>query len=80
MRGIVAIELIAAAQGLDFARPRATSPALTRAHGLIRERVAPYLEDRRFAEDIAAIKDLIAAGAIGEFIAAILPSLGDDGQ
>src|SRR5438552_13382446 len=42
VRGIVAIELIAAAQGLDFARPRATSPALARAHGLIRERVAPY--------------------------------------
>ena len=79
VRGIVAIELIAAAQGLDFARPRATSPTLARAHGLIRNRVAPYVQDRRFAEDIAAIKDLIAAGAFGEYVAAILPSLGDNG-
>jgi len=79
VRGIVAIELIAAAQGIDFARPHATSPALARAHGLIRERVAPYVQDRRFAEDIAAIKDLIAAGAFGEFVAAFLPSFGDDG-
>jgi histidine ammonia-lyase len=79
VRGIVAIELIAAAQGVDLARPRNTSPALARAHALIRGRVAPYVQDRRFAEDIAAIKDLIAAGAFGEFVAAILPSLAEDG-
>jgi histidine ammonia-lyase len=79
VRGIVAIELIAAAQGLDFARPHVTSPALARAHGLIRSRVAPYVQDRRFAEDIAAVKDLIAAGTFGEFVGSLLPSHSDRG-
>jgi histidine ammonia-lyase len=76
VRGIVAIELIAAAQALEFARPRETSPQLARAHRLIRERVARYEQDRRFAEDIAAVKELIAAGAFGAFVASILPSYG----
>jgi histidine ammonia-lyase len=75
VRGIVAIELIAAAQGLDFQRPLQTSPALRDAHALIRARVHPYVEDRRLAEDIAAIKELIAAGSFNRFAAPILPSL-----
>ena len=31
-------------------------------------------EDRRFVEDIAAVKGMIAAGAFTRFIASILPS------
>ena len=77
VRGIVAIELIAAAQALEFSGPHETSPVLDRARRLIRERVARFDQDRRFAEDIAAIKELIAAGAFGEFVAAILPSYGE---
>jgi histidine ammonia-lyase len=76
VRGIVAIELIAAAQALDFQRPLKTSPALEEVHAMIRERVAPYDRDRRFAEDIAAMKDLVAAGAFNQFVEPILPSLG----
>ena len=79
VRGIVAIELIAAAQGLDFQRTLRTSPALARAHALIRDKVAPYGQDRRFSEDIAAVKELIAAGTFGEWVAPILPSLGAAG-
>ncbi len=74
VRGIVAIELIAAAQGLEFRRPLRSSTALEEAHALVRSRVAPYREDRRFAEDIAAVKEMIAAGAFMRFAAAILPS------
>jgi histidine ammonia-lyase len=76
VRGIVAIELIAAAQALEFAGPHETSPPLTRARNLIRKRVAPFDHDRRFAEDIDAVKQLIAAGAFGEFVGSILPSVG----
>ncbi len=76
VRGIVAIELMAAAQGLEFRRPLRSSPALEEAHALIRTRVAPYREDRRFSEDIAAMKEMIAAGAFTHFAAAILPSHG----
>jgi len=76
VRGIVAIELIAAAQALEFAGPHETSPMLARARRLVRDRVARFDQDRRFAEDIAASKALIAAGAFGEFVAPILPSYG----
>jgi histidine ammonia-lyase len=79
VRGIVAIELIAAAQGLDFARPPDTSPALARAHRMIRDRVAHYGQDRPFAEDIAAAKGMIATGVFAELVAPVLPSYGDGG-
>ena len=68
------IELLAAAQGLEFRRPLRSSPALEEAHALIRSRVAPYREDRRFAEDIAAVKAMIADGAFTGFAGSILPS------
>jgi histidine ammonia-lyase len=72
--GIVAIELMAAAQGIDFHKPVKTSPLLHEAHGLIRERVAHYDRDRRFAEDIAAVKELITSGALNRFTEELLPS------
>jgi histidine ammonia-lyase len=72
--GIVAVELMAAAQGIDFQKPVRTSPLLQEARALIRERVAPYDRDRRFAEDIAAVKELIGAGAFNRFAQELLPS------
>ena len=74
VRGIVAIELIAGAQAVDFQRPLTTAPLLTEAHALVRAQVPRYGDDRRFAEDIAAIKAEIAAGAFNRF-AGIAPSL-----
>jgi len=60
---VVAIELLAAAQGIDFQAPLKTSPALQRAHAAIRA-VSPALErDRSLAPDIAAVRALIGARA-----------------
>jgi histidine ammonia-lyase len=61
--GIVAVELLAAAQGIDFRAPRKTSPLLQAAHALIRQRVPFYDRDRLFGPDIQAIKDLVLSGA-----------------
>ncbi|MGQ0430338.1 MAG: histidine ammonia-lyase [Gammaproteobacteria bacterium] len=69
-RGILAIELLAAAQGLDFRRPLNSSPALERAHVLLRAKVAFYDHDRHFAPDIAAAKSVIA----GEELLSLIPS------
>jgi histidine ammonia-lyase len=69
-RGVIAIELLAAAQGIDFRRPLASSPALEAAHALLRKRVAFYDHDRHFAPDIAAAKSVIASD---EFLA-LVPS------
>ena len=68
--GIVAIELLAAAQGVDLRKPLATSPRLTDAMALIRERVAFWERDRAFAPDLAAARELVEGGAFLRFIAA----------
>ena len=60
--GIVAIELLAAAQGVDFRKPLRTSPVLAQAVAAIREKVAFWQDDREMAPDIAAAKKLVQAG------------------
>jgi histidine ammonia-lyase len=68
--GIVAIELLAAAQGVDLRKPLATSPRLTEAMALIRGRVAFWERDRAFAPDLAVARELVEGGAFLRFIAA----------
>ena len=64
---IVAIELLAAAQGIDFRRPLKSSAPLERAHAIVRE-VAPHLEgDRYLALDIGAVTPLVRAGRFADF-------------
>ncbi len=60
---VVAIELLAAAQGLDFRRPLKSSAPLERAAQEIRALVRPYDRDRYFAPDIAAITAYVRSGA-----------------
>ncbi|MBM4219066.1 MAG: histidine ammonia-lyase [Gammaproteobacteria bacterium] len=71
-RGVLAIELLAAAQGIDFRRPLTSSPALEAAHALLRRRVGFYDHDRLFAPDIAAAKSVIASD---EFLSLVPPGL-----
>jgi len=70
--GVVAIELLAACQGLEFRRPARSSPKLEAAHARVREIVPPYDQDRFFAPDIEKVKQLVAAGA---FIEDLPPTL-----
>jgi len=58
--GIVAIELLAAGQGIDLRKPIATSPKLTEVMLALRAKVAFWGHDREMAPDIAAAKSLIA--------------------
>jgi histidine ammonia-lyase len=73
-RTIVAIELLAAAQGIDFHAPLKTSLALQQVHRIVRERVPFYAEDRYFAPDIATIDGLIACGELTALVGDLLPS------
>lgn len=61
-RRILAIELLAAAQGIEFLRPLESSPALERLHATVRRRVAAWEDDRFMAPDLAAAEDLLAGG------------------
>jgi histidine ammonia-lyase len=72
--GIVAIELLAAAQGIDFRAPLRTSPHLLEALALVRSKVAFYDHDRYFAPDIAAIQGLVERGAFHRLVPRLLPS------
>jgi histidine ammonia-lyase len=60
---VVAIELLAAAQGIDFQAPLVTSPALQRAHAQVRAVSAHLEQDRSLAGDIARVRELIEASA-----------------
>ena len=73
--GIVAIELLAAAQGVDLRRPLETSPLLAEVKAAVRAR-APFLErDREFAPDIAAVTALVRSGELNGVVdAALVPS------
>lgn len=62
--GIIAIELLAACQGIDFRQPLTTSPALQPIHSLVRTEVAHYAEDRYFSPDIQRVKTLITSGIL----------------
>ncbi len=58
---IVAIELLAAAQGIDFRAPLRTSPFLQRVHAELRQHVAFYDRDRYFAGDISTVQALVTS-------------------
>ncbi len=59
---IVAIELLAAAQGIDLRRPLKTSPRLAEAHAAVRK-LSPFMDiDRSISGDIDALVDFILAG------------------
>jgi histidine ammonia-lyase len=66
--GIVAIELLAAAQGIEFRRPLRSSRPLEAAHALIREHARPWDMDRLFAPDLDAVKRLVLDGAFDRFV------------
>ncbi len=72
---IVAIELLAAAQGCDFHAPLRSSDALERARGALRRSVPMLAEDRYFAPDIAVAADLVRSGALAEAVGMTLPGV-----
>ncbi|MGZ8370503.1 MAG: histidine ammonia-lyase, partial [Caulobacteraceae bacterium] len=59
---VVAIELLAAAQGMEFHRPMKSSSALEQVHAEIRAVAGPWDQDRYFAPDIAAVTALVKSG------------------
>jgi histidine ammonia-lyase len=70
---IVAIELLAAAQGIDFRRPLESSMLLEEAHAIVR-RVAPHLDgDRYLALDIEAVAPLVRDGVFVRFCPGLRP-------
>jgi histidine ammonia-lyase len=59
---IQAIELLYAAQAMDFRRPLKSTPVVEACHALVREHVTFIDEDRIFADDINQLHQLIVSG------------------
>jgi histidine ammonia-lyase len=75
--GILGIEALTAAQGIDFRSPLKTSPALAAAHAAVRAVVPPLEEDRHLAADITAAGRLASEGILADAVPpGILPTLG----
>ena len=73
--GVIAIELLAAAQGIDFHAPLKTSAALQPVLALVRARVPHLDDDRHFHPDIAAAIELVRSGAAARAATIELPAI-----
>ncbi len=79
--GVLAIELLAACQGLDFRAPLKSSPLLEEAKAMVRARVPFYDQDRYFAPDIEQARLLIETGAFDSLLSPeLLPSFASGPQ
>lgn len=72
--GVIGIELLAAAQGIEFHRPLTSSPDLERVLSIVREAAATYTEDHYFAPDIARASEGVSTGRYRRFASGLLPS------
>jgi histidine ammonia-lyase len=71
---VIGIELLAAAQGIDFHRPSRSSATLERVHSEIRAAVPYYAVDRFFAPDIDAARSWVKSGRFAMLLNRVLPS------
>jgi histidine ammonia-lyase len=71
---VIGVELLAAAQGIDFHRPFRSSAALEAAHTAIRAEVPFYEVDRYFSPDILRAQSWVRAGQLAVDVARALPS------
>lgn len=61
---IIAIELLAACQGIDFRQPELIAPRLKKIYQIIRQQVPFYKQDRYFHPDIMAVKRMVESGKL----------------
>lgn len=61
---IQAIELLYAAQAVDFRRPLQSTPVIEAIHTLVRQHVSHIQDDRVFADDINSLHQIITDGSL----------------
>jgi histidine ammonia-lyase len=70
--GVIGVELLAAAQGLDFHAPLKTSPLLEESRRKVRAHVPHYERDRYFADELAWAQQAVLKGELLEEGASLL--------
>ena len=73
---IIAIELMASTEGIDFRRPLKSSKPLEETHALVRLKAASREQDREFSTDIEAVAEMIEQGKFKPLVANLLGDLG----
>ncbi len=73
--GIVAIELLTAAQGIDMRQPLKTSATLQKTQALVRSRVPFYAQDRLLSPDIREATELVTSGALMSFAGTLFSAM-----
>ncbi|NWU97693.1 HUTH lyase, partial [Upupa epops] len=63
---VLAIELLAACQGIEFLRPLRTTTPLEKVYDLVRSVVRPWMKDRFMAPDIEAVHRLLVEQKVWE--------------
>ncbi|XP_001494773.1 histidine ammonia-lyase [Equus asinus] len=63
---VLAIELLAACQGIEFLRPLKTTTPLEKVYDLVRSVVRPWIKDRFMAPDIEAVHRLLTEQKVWE--------------
>ena len=64
--GVIAVELIAGAQGIDCHASLKTSQKLQAVHAKVRERSLHLVSDRYWADELSALQTAVLAGEIGD--------------
>jgi histidine ammonia-lyase len=64
--GVIAVELMAAAEGIDYHAPLKTSPKLQEIHSAIRARSPHFTADRYWADEMGALQAAVLNGEIGK--------------
>jgi histidine ammonia-lyase len=75
LQGILGVELLCAAQGIEFRSPLQTSPPLAACLRHLRRSVPPLGEDRYLAPDIVSATQIIAAGDLAKVAQTPMPDL-----
>jgi histidine ammonia-lyase len=65
---ILGIELLAAAQGIEFLRPLKSSTALEAVHALLRKDVPAHNVDRYLAPDMAHATTMVRNGTVASVV------------
>jgi histidine ammonia-lyase len=66
---VLATELLAAAQGIEFRRPLRSGIGVEAAHALVRGRVDPLHEDRLLGPDLDTLTEMVRSGAFAALAA-----------
>ena len=74
LHNVVAIEVLAAVQGMEFHKGLVSSPRLEAVRKLLRETVSAYGDDRYFATDIASARALVTGRGLVA-AAGVLPGI-----